>query len=650
MLSISVANQRQNLQFEHATGFIEFGRGPQGTVPRFQLDDNYVSRDHLRAVEMPGGRVQLTNLSGRNPILFADGTLLAPGGFQELMLPIRLTVGETVLEFRSKQDSAPPPPAGIVPVLADARPGTATLPQPALPPRDDPPFMTGKEVIPPSTQAMPALATPLSREELEADGYKTMQPIHRADDLGPLPALNALNEPPSAERLTQWMETILALQRSDASPAEFYAQTARALVSMIGLDVGLVLLHGDKGWQVVARAAQEEGLRRSGGMGREFSQTVLRYVLEQRQTFYQDLGMMKAQESLSSVDAVVVSPVFGLQEEVVGAVYGLRRSRGRIHNCKVRPIEAQLVQLLAAAVGAYQARTVATRTRTQFEQFFSAELCRELQRDPGLLEGRGKTVTILMSDLRGFSTLSERLGPEDTCRLVRDVMERLSERIHEHQGVIVSYLGDGILAMWNAPSQQENHAELACRAALAMLADVPLVSATWEARVGHPLGIGIGINTGPAQVGNTGSSRKFMYGPLGNTVNLASRVEGATKHLKVPVLITGSTRAQIGDAFPVRRLCQVRVVGIQEPVDLYELHGTTASPEWLAFRDSYEAALALYESQQWLKTCQTLLPLLERTAPSESFDHTTLKLMKRSWSCLETPPEHFDPVLDLTSK
>ena len=110
-------------------------------------------------------------------------------------------------------------------------------------------------------------------------------------------------------------------------------------------------------------------------------------------------------------------------------------------------------------------------------------------------------------------------------------------------------------------------------------------------------GLGIGINTGPAQVGNTGSSRKFKYGPLGNTVNLASRVEGATKHLKVPVLITGSTRAELGDAFATRRLCQVRVVGIHGAVELYELHGETASPEWLADRDAYEKALGPVRSR-----------------------------------------------------
>ncbi len=141
-----------------------------------------------------------------------------------------------------------------------------------------------------------------------------------------------------------------------------------------------------------------------------------------------------------------------------------------------------------------------------------------------------------------------------------------------------------------------------------------------------------------------------MYGPLGNTVNLASRVEGATKHLKTPVLITGSTRAQIGDAFAVRRLCQVRVVGIQGAVDLYELHGETASPEWLADRDAYEKALGLYESRQWLKTCQTLLPLLEKAEQIGVYDVPTLKLMNRSWACLEAPPDPFDPVLELSSK
>ena len=500
-----------------------------------------------------------------------------------------------------------------------------------------------------TTKARPELpAAPPIPEAFAADGYLSLQPIRRQESSSIL--FPGLGEAPPPETLARWMETVLALQRSDAGPAEFYGQAARLLVDMIGLDVGLVLTSGDKGWQVAARAARDEDDDGPPSTGREFSQTVLAQVRASKQTFYQDLALMKSQESLMSVDAVVASPIFGLEDEVVGVLYGLRRGHGRIRGVKIRPLEAQLVQLLAAAAGANLARTVATRMRTQFEQFFSPELVRELARDPTLLEGRGQEVTILMSDLRGFSTLSERLGPQDTCKLVRDLMERLSERIVEQSGVIVSYLGDGVLAMWNAPARQKDHAVRACRAALAMQAELPGLNAVWGTVVGRVLKIGVGVNSGMVHVGNTGSSRKFMYGPLGNTVNLASRVEGATKHLNTPILITGPTRAQLGDAFAVRRLCQVRVVGIQGAVDLYELHGETASVEWMADRDAYEKALGLYESRQWLKTCQTLLPLLEKAEHSGVYDVPTLKLMNRSWACLEAPPDPFDPVLELSSK
>ena len=630
MLCFSIKNDRQNKQFDHPAGPIEFGRGPQGELPRFVLDDGFVSRDHLRVEEISGGRARVRNLSTKHPIELSDGAQIPASDSLELILPIQLTLGETVVGIAFGRVATP-----VRPLPSEAIPSRSMLDETAVPP----PL--------PSEPPAPE-APPLSREAIEADGYQSLQPVHGRDKMEAMPSLGTMGGTPPPEVLTQWMETVLALQRSDASPPEFYAQTARAMVSMIGLDVGLVLLHGEKGWHVVARSAREEDDSRRI-TGREFSQTLLRHVLAEKQTFYQDLGQMKAQESLKSVDAVVVSPIFGLNEEVVGALYGTRRARPRMPVCKIKPLEAQLVQLLAAAVGANLARTTATRTRTRFEQFFSPELVRELERDPGLLEGRAFDVTILMSDLRSFSSLSERLGPQETCRLVRDVMERLSERIVEHGGVIVSYLGDGILAMWNAPARQPDHAVRACRAALAMLEELPALNAVWEPIVGHPLSVGIGVNSGPAQVGNTGSSRKFMYGPLGNTVNLASRVEGATKYLKVPVLITGSTRAQIGDTFVTRRLCQVRVVGIQGAVDLHQLHGESASPGWLSYRDSYEAALELYESKQWLKTCQTLLPLLEQHRGGD-YDHATLKLMKRSWSCLEDPPDPFDPVMELSSK
>jgi class 3 adenylate cyclase len=105
------------------------------------------------------------------------------------------------------------------------------------------------------------------------------------------------------------------------------------------------------------------------------------------------------------------------------------------------------------------------------------------------------------------------------------------------------------MAMWGAPKDQPDHAERAARAALAMLAAVPELNARWQAELGEPLDLGIGLNSGPAQVGNTGSRYKFKYGPLGNTVNLASRVQGLTKYVKCRLLVTAATRRGLAANF-----------------------------------------------------------------------------------------------------
>ena len=157
-------------------------------------------------------------------------------------------------------------------------------------------------------------------------------------------------------------------------------------------------------------------------------------------------------------------------------------------------------------------------------------------------------------------------------------MERLTARIAEQGGVVVDYVGDGILAMWNAPIAQPDHAAPRLPRGPGHAGELPDLNEHWPERIGGTLALGIGVNTGEALVGNTGSRRKFKYGPLGHTVNLASRVEGTTKQLGLPILITGSTHVQLGGTFATRRLCRVRVVGIEAPVDLHELHAIEPSP------------------------------------------------------------------------
>ncbi len=322
------------------------------------------------------------------------------------------------------------------------------------------------------------------------------------------------------------------------------------MVELVGLDSGLVLLRQDDAWVTLACFPPEADSENP------FSRSILETVVRERRTFYQDIQATAA--SLEGVAAVVASPILNEAQHVIGAVYGARRGEGR--SPEISPLEAQLTQVLAAAVAAGLARVEsearASRRRVQFEQFFTPDLVAALDSDPALLEGREREVTVLFADIRGFSGVSERLSPRLTCELIRDVMELLTARIMDTAGVVVDYIGDGLLAMWNAPLEQPDHAARACRAALAMRDGLPELNRRWQGRLPGTLGLGIGINSGLALVGNTGSHKKFKYGPLGHTVNLASRVEGATKHLGVRLLITGSTRERLGQSFATRRLCR----------------------------------------------------------------------------------------------
>jgi adenylate cyclase len=462
------------------------------------------------------------------------------------------------------------------------------------------------------------------------------------------PKLSGLNDVPGVERLTQWFETVITVQRSAASSDVFFQETARAVVDLIGLDCGLVLSRKGGDWKPEA-CYPAEALSSIA-----FSHHVLEKVRRERRTYFRNLKPDETSTTLSGVATLVASPIFGSDGlEVAGAWYGLRFAQPSGMVTEIRPLDAQLVQVLAAAVGAGLARREmefeAARRYVQFEQFFSPELARQLDIDPSLLEGREREVTILVSDIRGFSRMAEKLGPHDTCQLMNDVLERLTQQIQEQGGVVVDYVGDGIMAMWNAPVEQPDHGARACRAALAMQAELPSLNEKWQKRIPAPLGLGIGINTGPALVGNTGCPRKFKYGPLGHTVNLASRVEGATKQIYVPTLITGSTHAQIQGAFATRRLCQVRVVGIQGTVDLHELHSAVHEPEWQRRRNLYEEALSLFEKKEWTECCRTLTPML--TAGQEGrWDLPTLSLIGRAIECLKSSPATFDPVVTLTGK
>jgi adenylate cyclase len=255
----------------------------------------------------------------------------------------------------------------------------------------------------------------------------------------------------------------------------------------------------------------------------------------------------------------------------------------------------------------------ALQSQVRFEQFFGPDLAAQLADEPDLLKGRAAEVTLLFCDVRGFSLASERLGPERTVEWISDAMSELSECVVNEQGVLVDYIGDELLAMWGAPKPQSDQAERAVRAALAMRSRLPALNARWQDKLGEAMDFGVGINTGPARVGNTGSRFKFKYGPLGNSVNLASRVQGLTKYLGCPLLVTQETRDRLGKDFLARRVVNARVVNITEPVDLYEVE-PAGSVERRRFFGESEAALDELERKEFSQAARLSGALLHEHA------------------------------------
>lgn len=473
----------------------------------------------------------------------------------------------------------------------------------------------------------------------------TLAPGQRWRGLEPIPAGSGVGLP----TLVRWFQHTMSVLQAAATDPEFFQAAAEALVAVVGLDSGRVLLWTGDGWrsQAVDRA--------SGPVAdlREPSRSVLDRVRREKRTFWQlPEQMIAATESLQDVRAVIAAPVLDRRGEVIGALYGdrLRHSRP---GPELSEIDALLVELLACGVAAGLARIeqerAALSARTLFAQFFTPELTRRLELEPDLLSGRQRNVTVLFCDIRGFSRISERLGPARTMEWTGAVMGELSDCILAHHGVLVDYIGDELLAMWGAPDDQPDQAFLACQAGLEMLGRLPDLNARWQQMLGEPVRLGIGINSGPAFVGNTGSQRKFKYGALGNTVNLASRVQGATKHLKCPLLITAAVREQCGPRLPLRRIGKVQTVNIQEPVDLYEV-ATAGGADWDSLRQGYEAALDAFEARDFRRTVQILGELL---IGPHGGDGPALILLSRASHLLsesDDEPVSFNPVWTLPGK
>lgn len=613
MWQIRIFESQQLLHCVDVDGPLEMGRQQTGEPRPFaklplptgcriviaaEDQERTISRTHLRLEAAANGSLLVRNL-GKSAIGIENDAPVPPSTSRETALPASLTLGCKVVRVEAKGGEAGP-----------GRPETGSAPGSLLHALSD-------TTSPPSVEA----SSPQRFPGL-AEGTKLTD-----------------------KRLLQWLKTAMGVFQAAAGDDQFFQRAAQAVVDIIGLDTGRVLLWEDNGWISQALAAASQQIAQAD---REPSMRILNKVRQERRTFW-ELPTTDLTRSQIGLDAVVAAPVLLPSGEVRGAVYGDRCSAGFERQATITEVEAMLVELIASGVAAGMARAdqerAAANMRVRFEQFFTPELAQQLTGHLDLLRGRDVEVSLLFCDIRGFSRITERLGPGKTVEWIGDTLETLSDCVRAHAGVLVDYIGDELVAMWGAPTAQPDHARLACRAAADMLAAIPALNARWSAVIQEQMAVGIGVNSGVARVGNIGSQHKFKYGPLGNTVNLASRVQGATKYLRSPILVTGSTRQLVGDEFPVRRLCRVRVVNIAEPVELYELAAAN-QPGWAMLKSTYEDGLSAFEQGEFRLAAQRISGLLHDWPE----DGPSILLLSRAADSLVKSVANWDPVWELPGK
>ncbi len=471
------------------------------------------------------------------------------------------------------------------------------------------------------------------------------------------------------EVLVRLLQDTLGMLQDSANAVDFYKRAAEALVMSLGLDNGWVMSFDDDRNEWKPEAYHSKFGTQAEAEQRPSRQFLNKVRLDRKASWRQPgESNTDSNRSLMPMQAVVAAPILDQTGRVVGAVYGDRR-QALAGGPSFSKLDALFVEVLAGGVASGLTRLLhearVKREQDQFDQFFGKQLgawLREKKLD--LSKGSEAEITVLFADIRGFSRISERLGHEGTFEWINGVMEALSQCVERHDGMTVNYIGDAIMAMWGAPKPNDRQAELACRAALDMQAAVPELNDTWLGRMNRDrrpdepelrMSLGIGINTGRAMIGNSGSSLRFNYGPLGNTVNVASRLEGTTKYLKVPIVVSDATYKRLEeappDAFGTRRLCCVRVVNIDSPVYLYEVWDASNSSqhpkEHAEQMADYERALESFNGRQFDEAIE-LLGKIRRATSGQ--DGPTLVLLRRAVAAADrdVPADH--PVWNLSDK
>ncbi|MBM3326169.1 MAG: adenylate/guanylate cyclase domain-containing protein [Calditrichaeota bacterium] len=290
--------------------------------------------------------------------------------------------------------------------------------------------------------------------------------------------------------------------------------------------------------------------------------------------------------------------------------------------------------------------------RGMFSQYVQKEVVDELISHPELLRlgGERRRMTALFTDVAGFSTISEKLQPEDLVHLLNEYLSAMSRKIVENKGIIDKYEGDLIMAEFGAPIWTPDHAANACRAGLNMQNHLKELRTKWKSEGKTELYSRVGINTGDMLVGNMGSDTVFDYTVMGDAVNLASRLEGANKAYGSTIMIGQNTYDDVKDLFVIRPLDLIRVKGKNEPVAVYELLAekeSELSEAQLKAVEFYRQGIELFRQRKFPEAWRWFENALE-TAPTDGPSKTYLK--RCELYIAEPPPDDWDGVWTLTEK
>jgi adenylate cyclase len=290
------------------------------------------------------------------------------------------------------------------------------------------------------------------------------------------------------------------------------------------------------------------------------------------------------------------------------------------------------------------------KIRSSFEHYLSPEVITRVLKNPDMLKlgGEKKELTVLFSDIRNFTTLSEKLEPQELVAFMNEFHSAMTTIILDNGGTLDKYIGDAVMAFFGAPEEQPSHALIGCRTALEMMERLYECRKGWCFPGFSRIEIGVGISSGDMVVGNMGSVKRMSYTVMGDQVNLASRLEGLTKQYGVKILISQFTHAQVRHEITCREIDQVRVKGKLEPVAIFEPFKTDYFTNGtFAFIESFEKGLRLYRERQF----DEALVFFEETLAMKPGDNPSLLYVERCKAMRDISlPDDWDGVCTMLSK